>query len=424
MDVIQSSTAPSNSSATTRTSGQAHGAVPLSNPRRITIKHPGYQGNNTLLTLPACDGVRGDCAHYATIHTACSIVSGNALNGWLSTSRAGDPTIEPDLDGLVEAGIYFFHVPIGAGPEKSSCIVPYAICPNFRAWKFPHGQLPALWQEAASENTSTVHLAVQHTTETCRITDKYLACDTAHIVPTSEKSWFADNEMDQYGELGGRTGQDVADCSSNLIQLRRDVHYLWDSFYFSIIPKKTPKDDGIITWRTHSMSEHLEILEDIHNKTTQPLSGRRVEYLFARFAWDLFPKIFGFLQSSQQRRLAVRQADGEVGVKFYSAVECRSFAEGQGRGRSASPTKRSRKADAESHADTIESDINHNIKRRRSTSTGFENADSGVSDMSQDSPTDHQGSPMAQSSILEAQQHVNGDGYRGRKRYRSGAWNT
>ena len=63
-------------------------------------------------------------------------------------------------------------------------------------------------------------------TETCRITDKLLAFEMLHIILTLENSWSVDNEMDQYGELGGRTGQDVAGCLANLFRFQRDLHFL------------------------------------------------------------------------------------------------------------------------------------------------------------------------------------------------------
>ncbi|KAK4913678.1 hypothetical protein LTR49_018012 [Elasticomyces elasticus] len=201
--------------------------------------------------------------------------------------------------------------------------------------------------------------------------------------------------MDQYGELGGRTGQDVADCSSNLLRLRRDIHYLWDNLYISIVPKCTPDSDGKGIWHAHSMCQDQEVYEDIHNKPTKSLAGRSAEYLFARFAWDIFPKLIGFLQSSQSRRLAVRQANGDVDVKFYTPPECRRFAEGQGRGRSASPTKRSRKEDSDVPAN--EAEIEHSSRKRAkaySTSSSSECLDSGVSDLSQNGSWKHRGSSV------------------------------
>lgn len=381
--------------------------------QRITIKHPGYSGSNTLLALPACDGKDSSYTHYATVLAACNIFAANRSDGWLSLSRSGEPRAEPDTDGVVPAGVYFFHV-VADNDNQSE---PYPIVPNFRAWLFPHGCVPVRWQQAARNAAALTLLPVAGSTETCRITNKCLACETSHIVPASEKSWFADNEMDQYGELGGRTGQDVADCPSNLLRLRRDVHYLWDNLYFSIVPKQTVRSSGKVAWHAHSMSQDQEVYEDIHNLPVQPLAGRAAEYMYARFAWDIFPKLIGFLQSSQPRRLAVRQANGEVQVKLYSPQACRRFAEGQGRGRSASPTKRSRQEDADSQADDVEGRLSSR-KRSRScmNSTYFDRSDSGVSDMSQSDRSDvvEDLEPWQRAEQFSEEQET-----RGRKRRRS-----
>jgi len=306
--------------------------------QRITIKHPGYGRNNTLFALPACDGAgAGGKAHYATVHSACTIIANNRQDGWLSSSLSGEPRTHPDSEGLVPAGVYYLHF------EPESTSQPYPIVPNFRSWAFPHNDLPSLWQELAQGAAATES---RTGTETCRLTKKRLACENAHIIPAVEKSWFADNEMDQYSELGGRTGQDVADSPSNLIRLRRDVHSLWDGLFFSILPKESQYGEDVATqWRAHGMVEDEELILDYHNMPLQSLAGRSVQYFYARFAWDIFPKLLGFLQGTQSRRLAVRLSDGVVDVRSFSPQGCRRFTEGQGRGRSASPIKRSRGPD-------------------------------------------------------------------------------
>jgi hypothetical protein len=165
-------------------------------------------------------------------------------------------------------------------------------------------------------HTMTCHLcgtSRRRATETCRLTPKRLARENAHIIPSAEKIWFADNAMDRYRELGGRTGQDVADSPANLIRLRRNVHLLWDSLFFSIVPKESPNGETAETrWCAHGMVQDEELYADYHNRPTKSLAGRSVEYLYARFAWDIFPKVIGFLQSTQPRRLAIRFQSPEI----------------------------------------------------------------------------------------------------------------
>lgn len=228
---------------------------------------------------------------------------------------------------------------------------PYPVVPNFRAWVFPDDDLPFLWHELVQIAAA---IEPRTATETCRLSNKRLACENAHIIPAVEKSWFADNEIDRYGELGGRTGQDVADSPANSIRLRRDIHLLWDNSFFSIVPKKSQHGDSDGSkWFAHSKVQDKELYGDYHNRPTQSLTGRAVEYFYARFAWDLFPKVIGLLQSTQPGRLAVRQPDGKVDVRIFSTQECQDFTRGQGRGRSASPTKRSRGPDGKAYEHTV-----------------------------------------------------------------------
>jgi hypothetical protein len=240
---------------------------------------------------------------------------------------------------------------------------PYPIVPNFHAWAFPHDDLPSLWHESAQIVTV---IEPRTTTETCRLTNKPLACENAHIIPSAEKSWFADNEMDRYGELGGRTGGDVADSPANSIRLRRDVHLLWDNLFFSIVPKRVQHGDGDgLQWCAHSMVQDEELSEDYHNRPTESLTGRAIAYFYARFAWDLIPKVIGSFQSTQPRRLAVRQPDGVMEVRSFSTQECQDFTRGQGRGRIASPTKRSRGPDGKAYEHTGSADQRCNLMMKR-----------------------------------------------------------
>jgi hypothetical protein len=371
--------------------------------QRITIKHPGYGGNNTILVLPACDGAGASGkAHYATIYSACVIIANNHKDGWLSLSRSGQPPVSADSEGLISAGVYFFHVNPGPNLE------PYPIVPNFRAWTFPHEDLPSLWHESAQ---SAVAIEPRTATETCRLTKKRLACENAHIIPSAEKSWFADNEMDRYGELGGRTGQDVADSPANSIRLRRDVHLLWDSLFFSIVPKESQNGETAdIRWCAHGMVQDEELHADYHNRPTESLAGRSVEYLYARFAWDIFPKVIGFLQSTQPRRLAVRQADGEVEVRIFSTQECKDFTRNQGRGRSASPTRRSRGPDGKAYERTNSAgqkcDLTTKRKRRRISHGQSVSNDSASSDV--DSSSDLSNAPTLPATGLENHWNVKG----------------
>lgn len=243
--------------------------------------------------------------------------------------------------------------------------------------------------------------------------------------------------MDQYGELGGRNGQDVADSPANSIRLRRDVHMLWDNLFFSIVPKKFEHGDIYgVKWCAHSMAQDEESHQDYHNRPTESLIGRPVEYFYARFAWNLFPKVIGFLQSTQPRQLAVRKPDGVMEVRIFSTQECQDFTRGQGRGRSASPTKRSRGPDGKAYEHTGSEGQRCSLatkRKRRSVSAAQSlGVDSAVSDIDPASDPED----ASASRVTEIENHWSLKGWavqrglnntycsdseetRGRKRYRS-----
>jgi hypothetical protein len=70
-----------------------------------------------------------------------------------------------------------------------------------------------------------------------------------------------------------------------------------------------------------------------HNIQLQPLAGIRHEFLLARFAWDIYPSLQGFLQRMVTRRLKLPS-----GVEDVSGIDCKGLCEKQGYGRS-SPTR-------------------------------------------------------------------------------------
>lgn len=300
-----------------------------------------------LLMLPADDGLERDHTPYAVVHAAGAIIANNRFDGWLSVSRDGTSRIEQDTDLL--AGDYFFHVP------GNDC--PYPIVPNFRNWRFPHTQgLPTLWRQASEYDAmdGTSQAPLSGASEPCRITGRRLALESAHIVPTAEKQWFGANRMDQYGELGSRSGDSTADAPANRIRLTCDAHTLWDGGHFTLSPRipataaATAQATGgpaqdTVGWYTHVLNEHEELYTHWHNRPLLALQNRAPEYFFARFAWDLFPKLQGFLHTGPPRRLAVYNQDTDgYEVRMYRQAERRVFTVDQGRGRSASPTKRQR----------------------------------------------------------------------------------
>jgi hypothetical protein len=327
----------------------------ISSPR-LVVRHPGYNDDdsNAMLALVATDGSTDNPGvQYGLVHTACAIFAGNRFDGWLSLERK--PTVEGAIapQDLLPVGIYYFHVPPDAGTAEAFANItlsPYPIVPNFREWTFPHAHIPAPWKTASIGEPAAAIPAKQRDS-TCRVTHHREPTESAHIIPASEKEWFGMHNMDKYNLWGVKRGQEVINGDENLILLREDVHTQWDRMCFSIVPKLT--DNNTWTWTTHVHKPTQELHALYHNLQLQPLTGVRHEYLLARFAWDMFPLLQGFLQRMVQRRLKLRSR-----VEDVSGAHCKSYCEGQGHGRS-SPSRSTspRKSPKRRHTDVSEGDL-------------------------------------------------------------------
>jgi hypothetical protein len=135
-----------------------------------------------------------------------------------------------------------------------------------------------VWKEI--RDCSVVQNAATHSpsqdSEPCRVTGRQLALESAHIIPTAEKQWFGANRMDQYGELGSRSGDSVADTATNRMRFTCDAHRLFDSGYYTITPKtksaaaataeaRGGKTFDGLGWYTHMLNEHEELYTHWHN---------------------------------------------------------------------------------------------------------------------------------------------------------------
>ncbi len=341
----------------------------------VRLRHPGYPTPNILLTFAASDGENRDHIHYATVWVACSVILNNRTDHWLSPSRAGAPRAAADASGFLPAGDYFLHIP-GADTDT---IASYSIVPNFRSWQFPHDGLPDLWHEAsandkqlaAEQGFSIEAIAI----ESCRITERCLAIQDAHVIPKEEKPWFATNELEQYGTLSTRSGDTVADTLPNIVRLRSDAHYLWDKSDFSIVPRSNDPLARGVSWYTQVLNDGEELHKYWHGIKLQSLAGRPSQYLFARFAFDIFPRLHTFLRAGRERALIVCRLDGTLEDRKYSSPECRRFTENQGQNRSASPTKRSR---SQANIDDLEREKRSLSSSGRSISNGADSAVGGL----------------------------------------------
>lgn len=307
----------------------------ISDRQRVVVQHPGYSGDNVLLSLLAADGNSTDAVvgvHFRTVHTACSIIANNSFHGWLSTSRVADYSpVELSDSAILPSGLYFFHVPLEGGVTT-----PYPTVPNFRSWSFPHGQVPAPWREAISKSrydspfTAPPQVIVVSRDNTCRITNYMEGKEIAHILPVMEDSWFVQQGMDRYTSIDGRSGRDLIFSDGNMTLMRADVHKSWDARRFTIVPQPAGSSpcSPALTILVTSSSQELHGL--YHGLRLQEIRGIPPEYFFARFAWDIFPMLHDFLQAGRARWLAIYNNEhGTMQKECVTADVCERLSRGQ-----------------------------------------------------------------------------------------------
>ncbi|EOD47903.1 hypothetical protein UCRNP2_5350 [Neofusicoccum parvum UCRNP2] len=315
--------------------------------RRIVFRHPGYSDEaSVLLSLQAPDDPAGGL-HHETARLACAIVAGNRWDGFLSESR--DPTVTPTSiqpDGILRAPEYYFHLPnVPLDP-------PYPVCPRFSDWRFPHHRLPPSWA-ALSVDVDLVPLrsqlsaAISARDGTCRISAHGEGVELAHLVPRSEDEWFHRNGMGQYISDPSCAAASAIDDPANILLLRADIHYIFDRRRFVLVPRPHAVDDSSVP-AVHVLAPSPELVALYHNVPLQPLRGVAAEFLFARFAWSIFPYLQTFLSARADRRLVVPDVPN---ARLFTAAECTKLVYPEPRSRSASPKKRSRPTTRDDDAD-------------------------------------------------------------------------
>jgi hypothetical protein len=196
------------------------------------------------------------------------------------------------------------------------------------------------------------------------MSDHQEGCEVAHVVPQSQSSWFNRNQMHSYIDDPRRSTDAVADASNALL-LRSDLHFAFDQQKFVFVPK-APSDSGLPELVTHIMVYSREHRQLYHNAKLHSIHGVRKEFLFARFAWTIFPLIQHFLNAEVPRELLSVSLAGAYDISFpASAEQCKQFTLRPGRkSRSQSPTKRVR-TEMPEEADDVDHNSLPSMKRAR-----------------------------------------------------------
>ena len=314
-------------------------------PRRIDFLHPGYPGSAVLLSLPALDHGGIDCD---TALAACGVVAGNRWSdGFFSLDRSGDVKVQRPGDGILREPQYFFQLP---GPRDS----PYPIVPRFSHWRFPHNDLPPLWQRWAAGAAPT--RIVGGAARRCVMSNYGDGLEMAHLLPASEGDWWFLNRMQQYSPTQ-LFSSDTIDGPANLLTLRADLHRVFDERHFCFMPKvgersggdereaDIGRDESTADRKPPQLVVHVfnstpsgQLPNLWHNRAVHALPATvGVECLFARFAWTILsPHIFDtflpstpiprhlLLWSREKGEWETEQASPELCTKIWKNARSRS----------------------------------------------------------------------------------------------------
>ncbi|KAL8728303.1 MAG: hypothetical protein Q9181_005386 [Wetmoreana brouardii] len=334
--------------------------LPVDLAHKVTICHPGYRdAADDLISFAAFDGPRGGL-FYDTALIACGIITANHWDGWFSKDIKGEEIISrAACEGVLPPGLYYFQLP-------TLNHQPYPVVPTFRHWQFPHQNLPPSWTctsytpgsfqiPTGARSDITLQLFFRDNGK-CRMSHHEEGCEKAHLCPTEENEWFHRQRMERYIRGMGKTGDLAVDDVNNRVLLRADLHKTFDDNKFVFVPK-----DGDFV--VHMLEPSSELTATYHNSRLHPLDFVPREYLFARFAWALFPFIEGFLQAGKDRWIL---PTNHTQADLISAAECKAMGSKK-ESRSRSPTKNNsptKRARTEPNEDELEIEEDHLSHRR------------------------------------------------------------
>jgi hypothetical protein len=209
--------------------------------------------------------------------------------------------------------------------------VPYRwpVVASFQDWAFPD-TLPAVWSRIGSSQQNilpddtgpqSISSAPTRTRDqTCRITNHSTGTKSAHLCPKYEREWFVTNRMDKWNIDTSLDPESLLNDLGNTILLRSDLHSAFDARQFIFFPKDP---HGMVV---HMLQSTKDIGQLYHNARLHPIDGCGVQFLYARFAWAIFPLIASFLSQDTPIviRTEVRAGKGTRVVEEASTATLRS----------------------------------------------------------------------------------------------------
>ena len=215
-------------------------------------------------------------------------------------------------------------------------MIDYPVIPTFEHWQFP-SDLPSHWETIPSFNQPSR----PPDDTSCRITQCEDSVQSAHLVPASQKEWFDNNAMYDFVPS---TTTDKMKHTNNTIRLKSDIHSIFDSKRFAIVPIQQRLVAYCFNEEPGSQIERLYHGVEVHRLR---VSVYFVRFLLARFAYTVFEHLRGFLDANESRKLRLRLQNEWI-IETCDREKCQAYARAtasQGKSRSVSPRKRPKSHD-------------------------------------------------------------------------------
>jgi hypothetical protein len=262
----------------------------------------------------------------------------------VSSDRAGTMAahVERPHDGILREPQYFFQLPGALDP-------PYPTVPRFSHWRFPHNDLPPLWQRWAADAAAT-QVRGGETARRCVLSNYADSLEMAHLLPAGEDDWWLSNQMQRFSPTQ-LFSSNPSDGPANLLTLRAQLRRVFDERHFCFVPKvgETSERDGReagtgrdgaantaernppqLVPHVFNSTPSGQLPNLWHNRAVHPIPATvAVECLFARFAWTvLSPHVFDtFLPSTSvpRRLLLWSREKGEWETEEVGPEMCRNI---------------------------------------------------------------------------------------------------
>ena len=215
--------------------------------------------------------------------------------------------------------------------------------------------MPAEWTAQFSESTSyytsqqsTVTGAVRARDVKCRITGHFTGTQVAHLCPEHESEWFHQNSMSVHNTDFTLDPENLLNDLSNVVLMRSDLHLAFDDRKFTFYPKETSK------LVVHMLEPSPDLTQLYHNVQVQPPLKCQPSFLYARFAWAIFPSLAGFLSKPGVSRYLLLSRNTSTGREFVAEeiAKPEQLRAKVSASRSRSPKKRQRTKDWDTQGDS------------------------------------------------------------------------